>query len=456
MNFKHFNLKAEINQVLEQINFKAPTDIQQLVIPKVIKGKDVIGRAETGSGKTHAYLLPLVNNLDPQLLKTQALIITPTRELANQVNQMLLPFSQALNFKVQLLVGGLERSRTIEGTANVPQIIIGTLGRINDLAITNSFLNIANIKTLIIDEVDMVLEANNQEDLSKLLGKIRPSTQVLAFSATISQEIDVLLRKYMNSPILIDTNKTAINPPTIEHIAYPTKHQPRLMVLNHLLKNINPFLAIIFASRIETVTAIYQDLKSRKLNVGIIHGDLDQTTRRTMLKRLRQHQFTYLVASDIAARGLDIEGATHVINYDLPYEKEYFFHRAGRVGRNNLTGLCLTMYDNEDMNYLKFLKENGIKFRHAVYKDEKLVDLKSLFKEKKRPNNKLHPQALAIKKVINLHKQDKVKPGYKKKLKAEIAKIKQKHKREIIRKDIKRQIKERAIEQQKKGTGFNE
>ena len=172
-----------------------------------------------------------------------------------------------------------------------------------------------------------------------------------------------------------------------------------------------------------------------------------------MLKRLRNHEFTYLVASDIAARGLDIEGATHVINYDLPYEKEYFFHRAGRVGRNQNTGVCISLYDNNDLPYLKFVKENGIIFRHAIYKDGRLVDLKALFKEKRKTNNKMHPQAIAIKKVINLHKKDKVKPGYKKKLQKEIDAIKRKHKREIIKADIKRQIKQRAIERVKHNRG---
>lgn len=454
MNFKSYNLKSEIKQVLEAIKFNNPTPIQNLVIPSALKGKDIIGRAETGSGKTHAYLLPLVNKIEINLEKTQALIITPTRELANQVNQMLKPFAEALNISVQLLVGGLERSRSIE-KSTVPQIVIGTIGRINDLGITNPYFNLPNINTLVIDEVDMVLEASNIEELTKLLGKIKPTTQVLAFSATISQPIEVLLKKYMNNPTLLDTNVKQINPTTIEHIAYPTKHQPRLMILNSLLKNINPFLAIIFASRKETVNELYQDLKTRKLNVGVIHGDLDQTTRKTMLKRLRNHEFTYLVASDIAARGLDIEGATHVINYDLPYEKEYFFHRAGRVGRNQATGVCITLYDNEDMNYLKYLKENGISFRHAVFKDFKLVDLKSLFKEKRKTNQKLHPQAVAIRKVINMHKKDKVKPGYKKKIQAEIDQIKRKHKREIIKKDIQRQIKERAIAKNKELRGDN-
>ena len=452
MNFKIYNLKPEIKNVLESINFTNPTPIQNLVIPLALKGKDVIGRAETGSGKTHAYLLPLVNKIDVNLEKTQALIIAPTRELANQVRQMLTPFADALKLRVELLVGGLERSRVIEKN-RVPHIVIGTLGRIIDLGINNSIFNLPNISTLVIDEVDMVLEANNIDDLSKLLGKIKPNTQVLAFSATISQPIEVMLKRYMNNPTLIDINAKKVNPVTIEHIAYPTKHQPRDQVLLNVIKNINPFLAIIFASRKETVNEIYQQLKLKKLNVGVIHGDLDQTTRRTMLKRLRNHEFTYLVASDIAARGLDIEGATHVINYDLPYEKEYFFHRAGRVGRNQNTGVCISLYDNNDLPYLKFVKENGIIFRHAIYKDGRLVDLKALFKEKRKTNNKMHPQAIAIKKVINLHKKDKVKPGYKKKLQKEIDAIKRKHKREIIKADIKRQIKQRAIERVKHNRG---
>jgi ATP-dependent RNA helicase CshB len=455
MKFSNYNLKDSIKDVLKDINFIESTPIQHLVLPHALKGKDIIGRAETGSGKTHAYLLPLMQRIDPTLNKTQALIIAPTRELANQVGQMLLPFTKALNLKIQLLVGGLERSKTIDKASSIPHIVIGTIGRINDLGLENAYYNLPNIKALVIDEVDMVLEQANILELQKLLGKIKPTTQVMAFSATISQEIEVVLRKYMNNPVYIDPNKENINPVTIEHIAYPTKHQPRNMILNNIIKNINPFLCIIFASRKETVQAIYQELKEKKINTGIIHGDLDQTTRRTMLKRLRNNEFNYLVASDIAARGLDIEGATHIINYDLPYEKEYFFHRAGRTGRNQETGVCISLYDNDDLKYLEYLRNNGIKFRHAVYKDNKLVDLKSLFKERKRVNQNLHPQAIAIKKVISMHRKDKVKPGYKRKIKEEIEQIKKKHRREIIKNDIKRQIKERAIAKVKSERGGN-
>ena len=447
MKFKTYELNNQILETLDSIRFYDMTSIQEKVLPVALKGKDIIGRSPTGSGKTHSFLIPIFNNLDLENKSTQAIIIVPTRELAMQIYDMALPFIEKLNVKTRVFAGGTDRVRLLEENTS-PQLIIGTPGRIKDIAFDSAVLNITNATTLVLDEADMVLESGFLDEVGFILQKMKKHVQLMVFSATLPEQLQQFLRKYMKNPVSIDADKTSITSKSVLHVAYPTRNRDKLEVLKYLCESINPYLCLIFASRKEDVDTIYRYLKRNEFDVGVIHGDLDSTTRKTMMKRIRNDEFRYIVASDIAARGIDIEGVTHVINYNLPYEEDFYFHRAGRTGRNNADGVCFTLYDKEEVKYVLRFVNKGVKFVNREYKNGKWVDLKPLVKQM-TPKKKDSEVQKKINKTININKNQKVKPGYKKKLNKEIEKIKQKHRREVIKKDIERQKKARYIAQSK-------
>lgn len=448
--FKNYNFKEYIFNALEDMKFKNPTDIQELVIPLALQGKDVIGKSPTGSGKTHAYLLPILNKIDTNIDKVQAVILTPTRELATQIYENLIKFQKFNSkLKLRLITGGLDRVRMIEKVNNTPHIVVGTPGRIKDIGLDKAEFNIMNTDVLVLDEADMIMESGFMEDVSILAAKMRDDLQMLVFSATIPIYLKNFLDKYMDNPKLLEIK--AINPGTITHIAYPTRHHNRNEVLLNLINGINPYLCLIFASKKDTVNNVYNYLLENGLKVGVIHGDLDAKVRRQMMRRIKDNDFVYIVCSDIAARGIDIEGVSHVINYDLPKELEFFYHRAGRTGRNGNDGICYTLYEKEELPIIHKLMKGNIEFLHQEYKNETWNNLKPLVVEqKKKENTELDKK---IKSIVVKSKNKPVKPGYKKKVKSEIEKVKAKHRREVIKKDIKKRIKERAIERTKREKG---
>ena len=448
--FKNYQFKDFIFDTLDKMNFKNPTPIQELVIPLALQGKDVIGKSPTGSGKTHAYLLPILNKIDTSIDKVQAVILTPTRELATQIYENLVMFQKYdQKLKLRLITGGLDRARMIEKVNNTPHIVIGTPGRIKDIGLDKAEFNLMSTDILVLDEADMIMETGFMDDVSLLAAKMKDNLQMLVFSATIPNHLKVFLDKYMHNPKLVELSN--INPGTITHVAYPTRHHNRMDVLLNVINGINPYLCLIFASKKDSVNEIYNYLLNNGHKVGIIHGDLDNKVRRQMMRRIKDNEFVYIVCSDIAARGIDIEGVSHVINYDLPKELEFFYHRAGRTGRNGYDGICYTFYDKEDLPIIMKLMKGNINFLHQEYKNNEWVDLKSLTPEtKKKEPTELD---LKIKTIVNKSKKQPVKPGYKKKAKEEIEKVKAKHRREIIKKDIKKRIKERAIERTKREKG---
>lgn len=446
--FSNYLFKEYIFKTLKRINFTNPTEIQQKVIPLALKGKSIIGRSPTGSGKTMAYLLPILNKIDLSLNKVQAVIMLPTRELSTQVYKVLEEFSkEEPQLKLRLITGGTDRQRMIEKVATVPHIIIGTPGRINDITLNQGKLNIMSAEILILDEADMIMEAGFLEDVSKIAAKMKDTLQMMVFSATIPGSLRQFLNVYMSKPELVETSKDEVNPGTITHVLVPDHHRDKKDVILELIKGINPYLAIIFVTNKKDIDALYDVMRNVGLNVGVIHGDLTPNIRKTMMKRIQNNEFTYIVASDIAARGIDIKGVTHIINYDLPYEIEYFYHRAGRTGRNGEEGICYTLYHKEDIPVIKKLMDK-VNFQHQEYKSGEWVTLKPLgyvFKKKKEPTE----LDIKIRQAVSKNKKTEVKPGYKKKLKEELDTIRRKHKREIIKNDIKKQIRQRAIAKNK-------
>lgn len=440
--FNQFKLADFCNQVINELGFKKPTAIQEKVIPLIKKNKDVIGISQTGTGKTHAFLLPIMDKIDSEKDMVQAVITAPTRELAQQIFDNARLFEKYNpKLRVSLIIGGNDRQKTIQKLTTQPHVVIGTPGRIKDLSLDEQALKITTADIMVIDEADMTFEFGYLEDIDAVASKMKEDLQMLVFSATIPQIMRPFLKKYLKAPVLVEIENQTITNQNVENILLATKHHDRYDVLKKIISLIDPYICLIFANTREEVAGIAKRLREDGLKVGEIHGDLEPRERRQMMRRINNNEFQYIVATDIAARGIDIDGASHVINYQLPKEPDFYIHRSGRCGRGKYTGICYSLYDSTDENNLRILERRGIEFKNMGIKNNKFVDLGERLKRTKRVKQQTELEK-EVQKIIR--RPQKVKPGYKKKRKREIEKLVRKQKRAIIQNDIRRQKKERA------------
>ncbi|MTL67905.1 DEAD/DEAH box helicase [Turicibacter sanguinis] len=426
--FQDLNIKPYLKAAIEDLHFEELTQIQEQVIPLALEGKDIIGQSQTGSGKTHAFLIPIFESLKEDVQQVQAVITTPTRELAEQiyiVASRLASFSET-PIKIGRYVGGTDKKQTIERLGVQPQIVIGTPGRIKDLAINERALLVHTAKMFVVDEADMTLETGFLTDIDQIAGTMGKDLQMMVFSATIPQALKPFLKKYMTVPTHIHIQPRQQTAVKINHILYPTKHRSRVNIVANLLKTINPYLAIIFVNTKQHATEVSNALTSQGLQVGQIHGDLTPRQRRQMMQRIRNLDFQYIVATDIAARGIDIEGVSHVINYELPQDLEFYIHRVGRTARGNYDGVAITLYDSAEEELLQELEERGIKFNYKELKNGELVTVNARNSRQKREKKENEIDKIAKAKV---RKPKKVTPGYKKKMKFEMDKVKRQERR---------------------------
>lgn len=444
--FQDFKLQEYCNQVIKELGFKKPTPIQEKVIPLVLKNRDIIGISQTGTGKSHAFLLPIMSRIDVNKDCVQAVITAPTRELASQLFNNAKTFTKYLpELRVSLIVGGSDRQRAVNKLSIQPHVVIGTPGRIKDLSLDAQALQITTAKTFVVDEADMTLEFGYLEDIDAVAGKMADDLQMMVFSATIPQNLRPFLKKYMQSPITIEINSKLATTANVEHILLATKHQDRYDVLKKIMAIIDPYICIIFANKRTEVSKITRQLREDGYKVGEIHGDLEPRERKKMMRQINNNEYQYIVATDIAARGIDIDGVSHVINMQFPTEPDFYIHRSGRSGRGNYTGICYSMYDTTDEKNIAILERKGIEFKNMQLKNGQFVDLGQREKRKKRirQQTELEKQVQMI-----IRKPKKVKPGYKKKRKYQVEQVVRKQKRAMIRDDIRRQKKERARQAQ--------
>ena len=416
--FKDYHFKEYINKGLEAIGFTEETEIQKMVLKKALKGENIIGKSVTGSGKTHAFILPILERLTP-LDELDAIIIVPTRELGNQIYTeitKITSFSKDF-IDVRLFVGGTDRDNEIERLkVKQPKIAIGTIGKIRDLGVTANVLKYYTAKMAVVDEADMVFETNEFEEVDSIFARLL-NPQILTFSATISKPMMHFLDKYLAKSEVIDLVGKKSQNEKIEHLFIQTKGRNKSELLYDLLRSFNPYLVLIFCNTKMMVDEVSNFLVSKGLKIVKLSGDLEARERKQVLKRIKDGEFQYVVCSDIASRGIDISGVSHVINFDLPSDIEFFIHRIGRTARYNQTGTSISFYDYEDDDYIKRLKEKGIVCHFKNLKGGELVDARAKF----NPNNKKMSEA---EKILH-HKiplSKKVKPGYKKKRKEEIKK----------------------------------
>ncbi|MDE6584089.1 MAG: DEAD/DEAH box helicase, partial [Anaeroplasmataceae bacterium] len=369
-------IKEYVHRALVDLKFETLTPVQKEVLNSVQFNKNILVKSKTGSGKTHSFLLPIFDALDEDNHTVFATIIAPTKELAMQTYKMaqqIASFSEK-RIDIKLFCGGTDRLKEIEKLkSTTPQIVIGTPGKIKDLAIDENVLKIYTSKYFIVDEMDMALDGGYEEELDTI-AKILKDSKMMFFSATMEDKILHFAKKYLNNPHIIDIKDSFET--QIKHIWIPLKHKERIDMLKILLSTIQPYLAIIFANKKETVMEIAKELVSQGYFVGVMHGDLSPRERKRVLNDCKSLKYQYLVATDLAARGIDIEGVTHIIHYELPYNYEFYLHRSGRTGRMHRDGIVYTFYEEVDDAYLDNLAKKKITPEYFEIKNGELIPYK--------------------------------------------------------------------------------
>lgn len=426
---------------LEKLGYKEPSPVQTNIIPKALKGESLICQSETGSGKTHSYLIPIFEKVDPNLPRTQSIIICPSRELARQV----FDFAKELckffpKHKVRLFTSDTQKSDNTDGLSVAPHIVIGTPGRLKDVLIDEYPLDLHNLRSLILDEADMLLDLGYFDSIDAIYGALNNDPQVMVFSATLNESLKEKLRRYISSEFLYESevNMTAKG---VKHHYVDIKHVGINEALMNFLKIKQPYLAIVFASKKETVNQVYAYLKQQKVSCIAFTGDLEQRERRKSIRLIKENRYQVVVASDLLSRGIDIEDVSDVISLDLPSDIDYYYHRAGRTGRFGKEGDSWIFYNSDTAEKAKQLLDSGIEFDFLTLKRDGLVsDPVGLLPKKKFSKKKAfgEEEAKEIKIVKANTRTNKVKPAYKKKRQWEIEKVKNKYKRKAIQKAIRK------------------
>ncbi len=444
--YSDYMFRESTKRFIELEGFVNPTQIQKEVIPQACKGRSIVGISATGSGKTHAFLIPIMEMVDSEIDQIQAVISAPTRELATQIYLRCNKMQEANpELNIRLIVGGKEKSKMVSSLKKQPHIVIGTPGRIKDLFINEQALRVDTAKIFVVDEADMTLEMGFLEDVDAIAGKMNRNLQMMSFSATIPLELQKFLKKYMEVPKVIQIEDANHFQPKINHILVPAYDKTYEEKLMELLPLITPYMCLIFANTREKVASVATMLRDEGYEVIELHGDLTSRERMKAMKELQVLKKTYVVASDVASRGIDIDGVSHVISLGFPKELEYYIHRSGRTGRAGKDGICYSIYVASDDQAIRSLEKRGIKFEHQAIKNGAFRILEPLHKKKVKKDDPLEKE---IAKIVK-KKNTKVKPGYKKKQKQEVERLKRKARRAMIQNDIKAQQKERAKQKQR-------
>ncbi len=340
--FSQLGLKPQLVQAVSDLGYIIPTSIQAEIIPLMLEGRDVIGQAQTGTGKTAAFVLPILQNLEQGKRDIQALVLAPTRELANQVAKAANEYGKCLNVRVLAVYGGQPYSPQINRLKQGVDIVVGTPGRLLDL-IKKGELDLSLVSTVVIDEADEMLSMGFIDDVEEILSTVPSEHQTALFSATIPPEISSISKKYMHSPRSISIKSKHLTVDAIEHRYCLVNKDEKLAVLTRIFEIENITSALIFVRTRIGTSDLVNELMGRGFPAEALNGDLNQQTREQVLNRFRRNQTTVLVATDVAARGLDIDDISHVFNYDLPEDPELYVHRVGRTARAGKTGIAVSL-----------------------------------------------------------------------------------------------------------------
>ncbi|HHJ0322207.1 TPA: DEAD/DEAH box helicase [Streptococcus pyogenes] len=355
MKFTEFNLSQDIQSAVVTAGFEKASPIQEMTIPLALEGKDVIGQAQTGTGKTAAFGLPTLNKIRTNENIIQALVIAPTRELAVQSQEELFRFGREKGVKVRSVYGGSSIEKQIKALKSGAHIVVGTPGRLLDL-IKRKALILDHVETLILDEADEMLNMGFLEDIEAIISRVPADRQTLLFSATMPAPIKQIGVKFMKDPEHVQIKNKELTNVNVEQYYVRVKEQEKFDTMTRLMDVNQPELSIVFGRTKRRVDEITRGLKLRGFRAEGIHGDLDQNKRLRVIRDFKNDQIDTLVATDVAARGLDISGVTHVYNYDITQDPESYVHRIGRTGRAGKSGESITFVSPNEMGYLSMIE----------------------------------------------------------------------------------------------------
>ncbi|AYV69130.1 MULTISPECIES: DEAD/DEAH box helicase [Niallia] len=356
VKFQDLGISPATMKALKRMGFEEATPIQAETIPLSLQNKDLIGQAQTGTGKTAAFGVPLVDKIDVANEVIQGIIIAPTRELAIQVSEELYKIGYGKRTRVLSIFGGQDINRQIRALKKNPHIIVGTPGRILD-HINRKTLRLDNVQTVILDEADEMLNMGFIDDIEAILSKIPTERQTLLFSATMPGPIRKMAERFMKDPEVVKVKAKEMTVPLIEQYYIETQEKTKFDILTRLLDIQSPELAIIFGRTKRRVDELSEALNLRGYTAEGIHGDLSQAKRMSVLRKFKEGTIDVLVATDVAARGLDISGVTHVYNFDIPQDPESYVHRIGRTGRAGKEGVAITFITYRERSYLQVVEK---------------------------------------------------------------------------------------------------
>ncbi len=351
-DFSTLNLHPQLVQAVEERGYSAPTPIQAGIIPLMLEGRDVLGQAQTGTGKTAAFALPILQNLDPGQGRIQALVVAPTRELAIQVSNFIFEYGSHCGVRVLAVYGGQPYGRQITRLQKGVDVVVGTPGRLLDL-IRRSVLDLSQVRTVVLDEADEMLSMGFIEDIETILKETPSKRQTALFSATLPKEIRRLAENYMSSPESVTIQREQPTVAAIEQRYYLVKTTDKLAALTRLFEIEPVSSALIFARTRIGTGELANELTQRGFPSETLNGDLSQDMRERVLNRFRKGQVKVLVATDVAARGLNIEDISHVFNFDLPEDEEVYVHRIGRTGRAGKSGIAISLITPQEQRKLQ-------------------------------------------------------------------------------------------------------
>lgn len=399
VEFKDLNFSEEIKKGLSEMGFVTLTPIQEKAIPNIMEGKDIIGESQTGTGKTAAYSLPILNKIDKELKKVQAIILCPTRELAIQVVGEIRKFSKyESNIKSVAIYGGEPIEKQIKPLKNGAQIIVGTPGRVMD-HMKRRTLKLNDVKMVVLDEADEMLNMGFEEDINTILSAIPEERQTILFSATMSKRILGVAKKYLKDPYKVKIPVKELTVDRIEQISIELKQSMKNEVLSRIIDLNNPKKAVVFCNTKRKVEELAENLKGRGYTVESLYGDVKQDQRERIMKKFKTGNYQLLVATDVMARGIDVDELELVVNYDIPQEEEYYVHRIGRTGRNGNAGKAYTFVVGKERVKLESI-ERYAKTRinpGQIPTDSEMVEIRKnnivlkLQKEIEKVNNSSNP-----------------------------------------------------------------
>ncbi|MGL5152830.1 MAG: DEAD/DEAH box helicase [Clostridium sp.] len=369
MNFKDLGISEERVLVLKRNGITTPTEIQEECIVDIKNGRDIIGEASTGTGKTLAFLLPLMERTSSREKGVQCLILSPTRELAIQITEECEKLNYDESLKILSMYGGKDIGSQMKKLNGDPQIVIATPGRLLD-HIKRRTINLKNLKTLVIDEADQMLLMGFRNEIDTIMKEVPKKCQVLCFSATMDAPVKKLAYRYMNDPRVVSVKKEETNFDVIRQQVVETIDRLKREALFEVLEDDNPFMAIIFCRTKRRADELEEAMKVRKYDCKVIHSDIPQNKRERILKNFRDGELQYLIATDVASRGLDIGGVDHIYNFDIPEKAESYIHRIGRTGRAGESGYTCLFVDPKDMRTLEEIERKiGRKIERRVIRE---------------------------------------------------------------------------------------